>query len=61
VTYAFEDVPSRADFLFAQEDTVVFVHFFAAASDTYDDLMPIWDEIRDSFQSNPEGTLAAGS
>jgi hypothetical protein len=61
VTFIFEDTPSRANFLFEQEDTVVFVLFFATASDTYDDMLPIWDEILDSFQSDPEATLAAGS
>jgi len=61
VTFIFEDTPSRANFLFAQEDTVVLVLFFATASDTYDDMLPIWDEILDNFQSDPEAALAAGS
>jgi hypothetical protein len=60
VTYTYEDAPSRASFLFVQENTVVFALFFATASDVHDERQPTWDEIRDSFQSNPEAALAAG-
>jgi hypothetical protein len=48
-----------ADFFFDQEDTIIFIFFFATPSDTYDETLPTRDEILDTFQGYPDAVRAA--
>lgn len=59
VSFASDGTAYTADFYFDQEDTIIFVLFFATPSDTYDAALPTRDVILDTFQSHPDVVRAA--
>jgi hypothetical protein len=59
VTLTFDGSVYRADFFLDQQETAIFVFFFATSPDTHEKMLPTRDEIRGTFRSDPEAARAA--
>lgn len=59
VTFTSDGSASRADFFFEQQETVIFVFFFATLSELHDEMVPLRDGMLDTFQGHPEVVQAA--
>jgi hypothetical protein len=59
VSFMSDGSDHTADFFFQQQETVVFVLFFATSSEAYDLMLPTRDKMLDTFQGHPEAVQAS--
>ncbi len=57
VSYTSTNGDGYADFFFEQRDTVVFILYFVTVA--YDEMLPTWNQIIDSYSVDPDAALVA--